>query len=102
MSSYQYYASCVTWPEDPYADGGLIDMIDGSIQVARRTLLRAVGEDNLRELEASLGYARWWRQGMTMAQDHHVTYHRSKLYEERVYYVKHSAIEHVFTPEVLA
>lgn len=93
----RFYASCVGWdPRDVHADGGLIDMIDSAIEITRRTFLKHVDRESLREVEASLGCAAHPSQGLTMAGDFHVSYHRSKLHGKRVYFFKHSAIEHVF------
>ena len=86
MSGMKYMNSCVNWPQhDVSAEGGLSDMVDQSKDVSRSTFLKAC-----------LGYSRSARQGMSMADDYHVSYHRSKLHGDTVYYLKHSAIEYVF------
>lgn len=71
-------------------------MVDQSRDVSRSTFLKHVDQADLHELEACLGYSRSSRQGMTMADDYHVSYRRSKLHGDTVYYLKHSAIEYVF------
>ena len=97
MSGMKYMNSCVSWPQhDVSAEGGLSDMVDLSRDVSRSTFLKHVDQTDLHELEACLGYSRSPRQGMTMADDYHVSYHRSKLHGDTVYYLKHSAIEYVF------
>lgn len=97
MSDLTYFQSCVGWPEeDVHSDGGLVDMIDNSLEVTRSTFLKHVSKESLREVEGSLGYESHPKRGMTMAGDWHVRYFRSKLHKQTVYYFKHSAIEYVF------
>ena len=74
----------------------LLYIVDNNIRISRRTFLKNVGIDNVKELEDRLGYWSHHRKGMTMAQDYHVSYHRAKYEGETVYYVRHSAIEYVF------
>jgi hypothetical protein len=94
---YVYYRCCVSWPpNDVHCEGGLCDMINDAIQVSRKTFLKHVQDKSLRETEEQLGYADHPKRGLTMAGDYHVSYHRSKLHGERVYFFKHSAIEYVF------
>lgn len=97
MNNMIYFNCCASWdPKDVHADGGLCDMIDEAITLTRRTFLAHVDRKGLAKVEAMLGYATHPSQGMTMAGDYHVSYHRSKLHGERVYFFKHSAIEYVF------
>lgn len=97
MCALSYQNNCVNWPaDDVHVQGGLVDMIDNSVDISRRTFLKHVDRENLQELEASLGYEKHPKRGLTMAGDYHVTYHRSKHHDQTVYYVKHSAIEYVF------
>lgn len=92
---FQFYSSCVNWPRMD-VDAGLIPMIEESRDITRSTFLRHVDRDELAELERSLGYENHPRQGLTMAADYCVSYHKSKLHGETVYFFKHSAIEYVF------
>lgn len=73
-------------------------MIADSIEVSRKTFLKHVDKEQLQDLEQTLGYDRHPKQGLTMAGDWHVSYHRSKLNGQRVYFFVHSAIEYVFVP----
>lgn len=96
----KYFNNCVNWNRgDVHREGGLCDMIDQAIDISRRTFLRHVDRDNVRELEAGLGYEQHPARGLTMAGDYAVSYHRSKLHGERVYYFTQSAIEYVFKGE---
>jgi hypothetical protein len=96
--TYAYYNNCVNWPRhDVFREGGLSDMIDTAIDISRRTFRKHVLLDDLIEAEGLLGYERHYKNGLTMAGDYHVSYHRSKLHGKRVYYFSHSAIEYVFT-----
>lgn len=90
----QYYSSCVDWPCKGYDD--LSTIIDNSIDVTRRTFLKHVDQEELSQIERALGYEEHHSKGLTMAQDWHVTYHRSNLKGRRVYYFQHSRIEYVF------
>lgn len=93
-----YIGKCVEWPtDDVYSDGGLCDMIDQALEISRRTFLKHVGKDNVRELEEQLGYESRPQEGLTMAGDYHVGYFASKLHGRKAYFVTHSAIEYVFS-----
>jgi hypothetical protein len=97
----RFYHACVDWPEhDVDTDDGLIAMIDQAREITRRTFLRHIDPVDLANLSSDLGYdhaADWRLGGLTMANDWHISYHRSKLHGKRVYYFRHSAIEYVFT-----
>jgi len=93
---YKFYSDCVGWPERADEPGGLSDMIDNAIDITRSTFLKYADAS---ELAYVLGYCKHPSQGLTMAGDWHVSYHRSKLHGKRVYYFTHSAIEYVFTNE---
>jgi len=94
---YKFYSNCVSWPSgDVFNEGGLSDMIDNAIDITRKTFMKYVYMSELKDIEMSLGYDNHYKQGLTMAGDYHVGYHRSKLHGKRVYYFRHSAIEYVF------
>jgi hypothetical protein len=94
---HRFFNSCVGWCEsDVHAPGGLCDLIDNRRTISRRTFLRHVDRDELRDIERDLGYGAWLR----MAADWHVEYFRSTLHGRRVYGFRHSAIEYVFTSGV--
>jgi len=99
MTEYTFYSTCVGWPHPAYEEGGLSDMISEALDISRRAFIANVGLERLRQLEKDLGYEPHWTKGLTMAQDFHVSYHRSALYGRRVYFVKWSGIEHVFVPD---
>lgn len=104
MSKLTYLNCCVSWPaHDLEAAGGLSDMIDWGMEITRRTFLKHVCKGDLGDLEEGLGYQAHPSMGMTMANDYHVTYWRSMLHGQRVYYFVHSAVEYVFAdPEAKA
>lgn len=108
MRKHAYYCNCVSWPQsDVHRQGGLVDMIDEARQITRRTFFQHVDAEELRGMEESLGYAtrRVYftdkygerHSELMMADDPHVSYHRSKLHGKTVYYFRHSGIEFVFT-----
>lgn len=97
MSKLTYLNCCVSWPaHDVEAEGGLNDMIDRGTEITRRTFLKHVSKEALGDLEERLGYQAHPSMGMTMAGDCHVTYWRSVLHGQRIYYFVHSAVEYVF------
>lgn len=94
MSKYQFYHSCVNWPGDV---DELRACIDAAKEITRETFKRKVDRKQREELEASLGYVKHKSRGLTIADDWHVKYFRSKLEGEWVYYLRYSAIEYIFT-----
>lgn len=96
---YRFYTNCVNWPRnDVHEPGGLSSMIEDAQDIERATFCRHVDRAEREELERDLGYEINGRRGLlTMTRDYHVSYHRSQLHGQRVYFFKHSAIEYVFT-----
>ena len=90
---YEYYRNCVETPDEDLQR--LNDMIDGAIDIERRTFMRHCGE-SAKEVFRHLGYADHPSQGLTSAADYHISYHRSKWGGERCYFFKWSAIEFYF------
>jgi len=92
-----FYNDCVSWPKnDVDCPGGLSDMVDNATDITRKTFLKHVNKTDITGLEAALGYSKHYKQGLTMGNDWHVSYCRSKLHNKIVYYFCHSAIEYVF------
>jgi len=71
-------------------------MIDNSTDITRTTFLKHIEKIDMKLMEEQLGYCQDSRNGLTMAADRAVSYHRSKLHGKRVYFLNHSAIEYVF------
>jgi hypothetical protein len=96
-TAMRFFSDCVGWPRDDVDEpGGLCDMIQAANDITRKTFLQHVDRADLAAVEAQLSYASHPRAGLTMAGDWAVSYHRSKLHGERVYYFRQSAIEYVF------
>lgn len=91
---YHFYSTCVNWPRGKV--DSLTKCVDDAITISRRTFLKHVCREELREIERSLGYSDHWKQGLTMPADWAVSYHRSKYLGKRVYYFDWSCIEYVF------
>lgn len=88
---YKYSTNCTC------ARGSDIQsMVDSAIIITRETFLKHVDRADLAQFEQSMGYSAHPSQGLTMAGDWHVSYHRGKYRGKRCYYVYHSAIEHIF------
>lgn len=86
---YQYHTSCVQ------STAKLIEeMIDAAIDVTYRTMLKHC--PGLLDWAESVGYERNSRRGLTLKEDYVVSFHRSKYRGRRCYYVRWSAIEHIF------
>lgn len=90
----QFFSRCVEWPI-PVED--LNEMVSKAKDISRKTFLKYVDSEEMRQMERDLGYVRDPRQGLTMANDFHVSYHRSTLRGCPAVYFIWSAIEHVFT-----
>lgn len=89
-----FFSNCVSWPRDRVPE--LCEMIRANRVVSRRTFRRHVDTRELADIELGIGYERHHSQGLVMANDWAVSYHRSKLNGKTVYYFRHSAIEYVF------
>jgi hypothetical protein len=74
----------------------LITMLGDARPISRQTFVARVDRNDLRALEMRLGYEPADRKGLSMADDYHVRYFKSKLNGRPVYYLVHSAIEHIF------
>jgi hypothetical protein len=90
---FNYFNNCVNWDaDDVHNEGGLCDLIDNIEDISRRKFLAKVCKDDLKELEAALGYDKHF----PMTRDQHVNYFVSKHHNKTVYGFQHSAIEYVF------
>ena len=47
--TYHFYHSCVNWPDDAYAEGGLSDLIESLIDITRRSFLQHIDRNELWE-----------------------------------------------------
>lgn len=87
MGGMTFITTCVgTCGED------ITDMLEGSRNITRRTFLKHVDREQLREVERSLGYDNRLR----MSQDWHVSYGKGKYQGKPCVFFRWSAIEHVF------
>jgi hypothetical protein len=99
MGDHYFLTSCVGWSgrgRNPNPGADIQRMVDGARDISRTTFLKHVNRENLREIEAMLCYSEHPSQGLTMAGDWHVSYHRGKFCGMPVYYFVWSAIEHIF------
>jgi hypothetical protein len=94
---HQYFCSCIEWP-NLKVQRGLIPMLEQAKEIRRSSFKANIYTPSLKTLEARLGYFKHHTQGLSMATDPHVKYFTSLLNGQRVYFLRHSAIEHVFTP----
>lgn len=96
QEKYQYFNCCVDWKEDDVdAKGGLCEMIDKAITITGQTFKKHVEPKDLEKLQLSLSYQP--DDKLNLFTDWAVSFHRSKLYGKRCYYVQHSRIEYIFT-----
>lgn len=92
-----YLHDCVSCPDDNVA--ALINCIDTSIAVTRRTFLRHVCKRDLDDHADSMGYALHPAHGLTMSADPSITYHKSTFKGAVCYFFTWSGIEHLFTKQ---
>lgn len=71
-------------------------MIDEAQEVSYTTFRRRCTD--LDQWAADQGYAPYPAQGLTLGQDWHVRYYRSRWRGCRCYYLDHSRIEHIWLP----
>lgn len=90
---YRFIGTCETLGDN---DGGLTQMVDEARQIKRRAFLRWVDHAEQSSIERRIGYEGHYRQGLIMARDWHVSYHRGRLRGRRVVFFTWSAIEFVF------
>jgi len=94
MDKLTYTTNCVG------SDANSIDNMryhDNERMITRNTFLKKVDRESLAELEEGFGYAKHYKQGLTMASDWHVSYHKSFYRGKPCVYIIHSSIEYVFT-----
>ncbi|URC15332.1 hypothetical protein GD1_208 [Paraglaciecola Antarctic GD virus 1] len=95
---YDYFCNCVGWdPKDVHNEGGLISLIDSRTSITRKTFVRHTDAKALSDMEFGIGYNTHHTVGLTMSQDWHVEYFKSKLHGVLVYGFRHSGIEYVYT-----
>lgn len=90
MGDYHFLIDCVQ------ADCGqdINDMKETGREITRRTFLKYVNKESLKEVENNLGYDR----DFSMARDWHVSYHKGTFCGDPAVWFVWSAIEHIFTP----
>ena len=74
----------------------ILEMIETAKQITFRTFLKNVVHLNFQRLAQKLGYESTSSKGLTIKDDYHVTYWKSKFKGAPCYYFIHSAIEYVF------
>lgn len=88
MSLMQYNTCCVS------ANGNDINEMQYSgTEITRRTFLKRVDRDSMRDQETMLGYTR----DFVMSNDWHVRYYKGTYRGKPCVYFVHSAIEYIFT-----
>lgn len=98
---FRYLTDCINAPGFEgmtYAEAGdaIDEMTATAKDITRSTFLRHINRRELRQIEDQLGYARRPQQGLTMAGDWHVGYHKGRFHGRPVYYFDHSRIEYIF------
>lgn len=96
-NGWLYFKSCVDFKGDEVDH--LIDMIDEAVEVTYEELLGIVGEDVVRDVFPDYNWTNNPREGLTLKDDYHVRYARSRYREYPCYFVVHSAIEYIFLPD---
>jgi hypothetical protein len=87
---YRYRTNCVTSTAD-----AINKMTAAAKDVSYETFVKHC--HGFREWRAQLGYHDLPSQGLTIKDDWHVSYHKSKYNGVACYYLVHSAIEYIWT-----
>src|SRR5688500_9914113 len=98
MIALRFTITCVacTGQEDYEA---LLALEDSARDITRRTFLKHVDREDLRQLEEDRGYATHPGQGLTMAGDFHVRYYKGLWKGRPAYCFDWSSIDHVFADD---
>ncbi len=88
----KFYTTCVSSTYELISA-----MVDSEREVSYSTMLRRC--PGLLELADQLGYDRRCDQGLTLRNDWHVSYHKSRYDGKPCYYLQWSGIEHIFMEE---
>ncbi len=85
-----FETSCVNHPNVEE----LHHIVDNARKITRRTFLKHVNREELKQLESDLGYGKQF----PITQDYHVSFCKSrKAGGKTVYFLCHSAIEYIFS-----
>ena len=90
QKTYVYVTCCV----DLKDVDALNDMTENATETNYTTMLRNC--DGLLDWAVDHGYARHYKQGLTLKQDWHVSYHRSKFRGHPCFYLVWSHIEFIW------
>lgn len=93
---HRFFRNCVGWPRGKVDD--LDAMVEKSTDITRQTFMRHVDREWMADFARESGYERRKDRGLTLAEDWHVSYHRSALMGLRVYFFRYSGFEYVFVP----
>jgi len=90
-----YLVSCVDLPRGKVKY--LNECIDNAIDITYRTFMEHVNQAQVRELFPFYEWKPGRQPGLRLKDDFAVSYHRSKFMGKICYYMRHSAIEYIFT-----
>ena len=97
MGKYTFFSSCVNWPIERGGLRELQDVIEKSIRISWRTLIRHVPVDEIRRSFPDYTYNGQVDVGcFHIKDDWSVSFHRSRYRGRWCYYVRWSAIEFVW------
>ena len=86
MRDFQYLTCCIN------STAQLIDdMIDRAITITWETLIKHISHKHLSEI-----FPFYNNCPLTLKNDYHVSFHRSKYDGQKCYYVVHSGIKYIF------
>ncbi len=86
---YIYTTSCVNSTYELISE-----MVEREKKVSLATIRKHC--QGVREWEQQMGYEVDKRKGLTLAQDYHVGYYKSTYGGKPCYFIRHSAIEHIW------
>lgn len=85
---FTFIGTCVTLGDGP----GIRQMVDNANQISRKSFLRYVDPQEMKDMEDALGYDRH----LPMRRDWCISYYRGRYHHIPVVFFTWSAIEHVF------
>ena len=86
-----FFSDCVGWPKDKLP--ALMHIVGNRVDISRQTYVARVDPEARREIERNLGYG----PDFPISKDYHVRF--CTVPGSGVYFMVHSAIEHVFATE---
>ena len=93
MTKYQYETCCINSTAKD-----INKMVDNAVDITYETLNKHVASGELMQIFSAYDWGPGNKGGLRLKDDWAVSYHKSMYKGQPCYYVRHSAIEYIFTP----